>query len=222
MLPRIVLFDLIGTLTYPWRQPSAKKRLEFLGSLWKAGIRIGPKELDAALEFSLYYNCPQKRFSTTRQLLLDITQLLGESASESVLKILDNELRNRIPTLRPYTKNVLDELRVYGIMSVMTTDLPSFLISDFCDELTGYVDRWFSSTDIGFSKGQPDFLSKIFQNLRVDEPAKVLVVGSDELLDFNIPKAAGTQVLHIGNRELTPSLETIENLPNYIQNLLRQ
>ncbi|MFQ5978391.1 MAG: HAD family hydrolase [Candidatus Heimdallarchaeota archaeon] len=222
MLPRIVLFDLIGTLTYPWRQPSANERLEFLEELWNAGIRIGPKALDAALEFSLHYNCPQKRFSTTRQLLLDIIQLLGESASETVLKILDKELKNRLPTLRPYTKNVLDELRVYGIMSVMTTGLPSFLVTHFCDELTGYVDRWFTSTDIGFSKGHPDFLSQIFQILRVDEPAKVLVVGSDEFLDFVIPKTAGTQVMHIGDRELTPSLETIEKLPNYIQNRLRQ
>jgi FMN phosphatase YigB (HAD superfamily) len=219
-LPRIVLFGLIGTLTYPWRHPSAEERFELIANLQREGIRVGPQEFDAAFNFSLHIDSPQKRFTSSRELLVDVIRLLGESASKEVLAILDKDLKNRLPTLRPYAKAVLDELRAYGIMSVVTTDLPAFLALQFRDELSGYIDRWFSSTDIGLPKGHPDFLPRIFQALRIDEPTHVLVVGNNELLDFHIPRIAGAQALHSGDSELTPAISTIEELPKFIKGLI--
>lgn len=217
MLPRIVLFDLIGTLTNPWRQPSPDEKLELIGTLQEEGLRISPQEFDAALNFSLYINCPRNRFSTTRELILDTVRLLGESASKKTLRTLDKELRRRLPVLKPYIKEILGELWAYGIMSVVVTDLPAFFTNNLRDELEGYIDKWFSSNDIGVSKGHPDFLLRIFEKLRIDEPGSILVVSSDELLDFRIPRAAGTQLLFIGENEQIPSLHSIEELPNFLK-----
>ncbi|MHA2271410.1 MAG: HAD family hydrolase [Candidatus Hodarchaeales archaeon] len=217
MLPRIVLFDLIGTLTNPWRQLSPEEKLELIGALQEEGLRISPQEFDAALNFSLYINCPRNRFSTSRKLILDVVRLLGESTSKKTLEILDKELRRRIPVLKPYIKEILGELRAYGIMPVVATDLPAFLTNNLRDELEGYIDKWFSSNDIGVSKGHPDFFLRIFEKLRIDEPGSVLVVSSDELLDFRILKAVGTQLLYIGEKEQIPSLRSIEELPTFLK-----
>ncbi|MFW9915513.1 MAG: HAD family hydrolase [Candidatus Thorarchaeota archaeon] len=217
MLPRIVLFDLIGTLTNPWRQPSPDEKLELIGALQEEGLRISSQEFDAALNFSLYINCPRNRFSTTRELILDVVRLLGESASKTTVKILDKELQRRSPVLKPYIKEILGELRAYGIMSAVVTDLPAFFTHNLRDELEGFIDKWFSSSDIGVSKGHPDFFQRILEKLRVDEPGSILVVSSDELLDFRIPKAAGTQLLYIGEKEQTSSLRSIEELPNFFK-----
>jgi FMN phosphatase YigB (HAD superfamily) len=218
MLPRIVLFDLIGTLTNPRRQPPPDEKLELIVALQEEGLRISPQEFDAALNFSLYINCPRNRFSTTRELILDVVRLLGESANKTTLELLDKELRRRIPVLKPYIKEILGELRAYGIMSVIATDLPAFLTHNLRDELEGFIDKWFSSSYIGVSKGHPDFFQRILEKLRVDEPGSILVVSSDELLDFRIPKAVGTQLLYIGEKEQIPSLRSIEELPNFLEN----
>ena len=219
MLPRIVVFDLVGTLTKPQRKPETQEKLEFIKTLQREGVRAGPQELEAVVNYSLFINCPRKRFTSLRELLFDIIRLLGESASEQILQILSKMLRNAIPGLRSSTKGILDELRIFGIMSTVATDFPMFLTTRMRDDLTGYIEKWYSPTDFGFPRGHPEFLPRIFEDLKT-QPEHTLVVGDDELLDFHLPKAAGAQVLYIGETDLTPSVQTIEEIPKFIRELI--
>ncbi len=219
MLPRIVLFDLIGTLTKIPDKRSAENRMKLQAELIEQGLNLAPEELEAAYSFSLYIHSPRKGFRTFREFILDVVKLLGESASGNVLELLEKDLKNDVPVVEPYSKGILDDLRAYGIISAVMVNLPSFFILNIIDELTGYVDRWFSISDIGLPRGHPDFYTQVFNELRM-QPENILVVGPDELLDYHFAKLAGALPLYIGNQDLEPNIQSVEQLMEYLNQLM--
>ena len=100
------------------------------------------------------------------------------------------------------------------------TGLPSFMTINVQEELSGHLDKWLSTVDIGSPPGHSQFFPSVFENLRTT-PENTLVVGNDELLDFHLAKALGAQTLFIGDKELTPTRKSIQDLPKFLKDVVQ-